>query len=279
MATQIQFRKDTTSNWDTTNPVLAAGEMGIDTDRDQFKIGDGVSNWMTLTYGGLEGPQGPKGNKGDEGEQGIQGIQGIQGPQGQGITIEGTVDTEADLPSGASAGDIYIAEDTGVGWVSDGAGDWTSIGQIQAEPLPEGTQGETLYYNNGGWEATDTLTIDGTTATVTGEFNSAQPDAGDNAFSVGNAAGQVTQGTNSVAVGFNAGRLSQGNNAVGVGRGAGEDNQAQFAVAVGYAAGTIRQSQNALREKTLTRRQIRQSSWVKRNYWYYIPLRGYAFYH
>ncbi len=48
--TVIKLRRDTAVNWDTTNPVLAAGEMGIETDTSLHKIGDGVTAWGTLPY-------------------------------------------------------------------------------------------------------------------------------------------------------------------------------------------------------------------------------------
>lgn len=56
MAAQIQLRRDTTANWNATNPVLASGEIGVNTDTNQFKIGDGVLTWGALSYGGLVGP-------------------------------------------------------------------------------------------------------------------------------------------------------------------------------------------------------------------------------
>lgn len=56
MAIQIQLRHDTAANWTSVNPILAIGEMGVETDTSQFKIGDGVSAWSVLAYGGLVGP-------------------------------------------------------------------------------------------------------------------------------------------------------------------------------------------------------------------------------
>ena len=50
MAYKIQFRRDTTTNWVTKDPVLAPGEMGVDVTLSQFKIGDGVSKWSELPY-------------------------------------------------------------------------------------------------------------------------------------------------------------------------------------------------------------------------------------
>lgn len=48
---QFQFRRGTASEWSSANPVLAAGEMGIETDTRKVKIGDGTTNWANLSYG------------------------------------------------------------------------------------------------------------------------------------------------------------------------------------------------------------------------------------
>jgi len=105
MADQIQLRRDTAANWTSANPILASGEFGLETDTDQFKVGDGTTAWTSLGYGGIQGPQGiqgiqgiqgetgPQGPQGDQGIQGIQGIQGETGPQGpQGEPGEVTAD-------------------------------------------------------------------------------------------------------------------------------------------------------------------------------------------
>ena len=55
---QLQFRGDTAANWTAANPILASREMGIETDTHLFKIGDGVTTWNSLGYGGLQGPAG-----------------------------------------------------------------------------------------------------------------------------------------------------------------------------------------------------------------------------
>jgi hypothetical protein len=52
MADLIQLRRDTTANWESVDPVLASGEIGIDLTTGQFKIGDGTSAWTALTYYG-----------------------------------------------------------------------------------------------------------------------------------------------------------------------------------------------------------------------------------
>ena len=55
MATQIQIRRDTEVNWSSGNPILAQGEIGIETDdltstSIPYKIGDGVNAWDDLPY-------------------------------------------------------------------------------------------------------------------------------------------------------------------------------------------------------------------------------------
>ena len=53
MAVQIQMRRDTASNWTSNNPTLAAGEWGLETDTDKFKIGTGSAAWNALGYNSL----------------------------------------------------------------------------------------------------------------------------------------------------------------------------------------------------------------------------------
>lgn len=53
---KIQFRRGTAAEWTSANPVLLEGEMGVETDTNKFKIGNGVGTWTALSYGGLVGP-------------------------------------------------------------------------------------------------------------------------------------------------------------------------------------------------------------------------------
>ena len=50
MATRMQQRRGTATQWTSADPILAAGEIGFETDTNQFKIGDGVNNWSDLSY-------------------------------------------------------------------------------------------------------------------------------------------------------------------------------------------------------------------------------------
>jgi hypothetical protein len=50
MATRMQQRRGTASQWSTANPILNAGEMGWESDTNKFKIGDGTNHWADLDY-------------------------------------------------------------------------------------------------------------------------------------------------------------------------------------------------------------------------------------
>jgi len=82
MAVRIQLRRGTASEWTAANPVLAIAEVGIETDTNLFKIGNGDDSWNSLSYGGIQGVQGTQGIQGITGSQGTQGTQGITGSQG-----------------------------------------------------------------------------------------------------------------------------------------------------------------------------------------------------
>ena len=115
----ILFRRDTTANWETANPILLDGEVGYERTVDGLlliKMGDGVmgadgtitgTHWNDLPY--CSGPVGPspehewegtslkfknpdgswgtatdlKGQKGDTGATGPQGIPGKDGQDGK----------------------------------------------------------------------------------------------------------------------------------------------------------------------------------------------------
>jgi hypothetical protein len=50
MATRMQQRRGTAAQWTAANPILAAGEIGFETDTSKFKMGNGSSTWSALTY-------------------------------------------------------------------------------------------------------------------------------------------------------------------------------------------------------------------------------------
>ena len=52
--TRIQLKHGLAAKWAERNPVLLAGEMGIETDTLKMKVGDGTSNWKALGYLGAD---------------------------------------------------------------------------------------------------------------------------------------------------------------------------------------------------------------------------------
>ena len=66
MAIQIQLRRDLAANWTSVNPILASGEIGVETDTLLLKMGDGSTSWTSLSYlatVGATGATGPAGSK------------------------------------------------------------------------------------------------------------------------------------------------------------------------------------------------------------------------
>jgi hypothetical protein len=52
MTTRIKLRRDTAANWLDANPILAAGEPGLETDTGKIKYGDGVTAYADLPHAG-----------------------------------------------------------------------------------------------------------------------------------------------------------------------------------------------------------------------------------
>ena len=163
MADQIQLRRDTAANWTSANPTLASGEFGLETDTDQFKVGDGTTAWASLGYGGIQGPQGI---------QGIQGIQGETGPQGpQGEPGEVTADGVFTLTNKTLVAPIIT------GTVVEDVYAWTATtGAVTAELEPANGSIQTvtltgsitsLTDNIAAGEAITLIIDDGTAYTIT----------------------------------------------------------------------------------------------------------------
>jgi len=100
MSQTIQFKRGTSAQWVAINPILAVGELGLETDSQRFKIGNGVTPWNALGYStGVPGPAGPRG----------AGIQTISISTTGNLTIELTNDTVIDAgyvlgPTGPQGG-------------------------------------------------------------------------------------------------------------------------------------------------------------------------------
>jgi hypothetical protein len=129
------LRGDTLARWTQFNPVLADREIVLETDTGQFKIGNGVDNYLDLPYGGVVGPTGPVGTNGPTGPQGPTGAQGIQGVQG----IEGIQGPTG--PTGAQGlpGDVGNLGPTGASGPTGPTGPTGSVG-------PTGPQGTSITF-------------------------------------------------------------------------------------------------------------------------------------
>lgn len=47
---RILIRRGTAAEWTTADPILAAGELGFESDTDKLKGGDGTTAWTSLPY-------------------------------------------------------------------------------------------------------------------------------------------------------------------------------------------------------------------------------------
>lgn len=92
---------------------------------------------------GAAGPQGLQGLQGDTGPTGPtgpQGPEGIQGQAGSGITFQGSVALETDLPTNGVQGDAYLVQDDDSLHIHDGSA-FVDGGSIQGPQGPQGLQG------------------------------------------------------------------------------------------------------------------------------------------
>lgn len=144
----FKLRRDLAADWTSENPILRAGEPGVETDTGKMKIGDGVQSWLTLEYyltephiqalideavingvagdsayevavdNGFVGTEeewldslvGPQGPQGVQGIQGIPGTPGADGADGaDGTSYTGPSITVDDVaPSSPAVGDVWI---------------------------------------------------------------------------------------------------------------------------------------------------------------------------
>lgn len=122
---KILLRNDTASNWNTENPVLGKGEMGIEIDSNKFKIGDGTKTWSQLGYAGT--------------------VVAASNTNGH-ITIDGTDTTVYTLPVGGSTIGGVKTTSSGAGKVKiDSAGAM----QLNTSGVSAGTYSKVTVNNMG----------------------------------------------------------------------------------------------------------------------------------
>jgi len=115
MAYSIQFRRDTTANWTSINPILLQGELAYSLDTGFAKIGDGTSTWTQLTYFGGTGPTGPTG------------IVGATGSTGPSVSVLG------------STGYVFSPGASGIGFTGSGISNITTDGTYVTVTITSGS--------------------------------------------------------------------------------------------------------------------------------------------
>lgn len=170
---QLQFRRDTSTNWTSYNPVLAVGEFGLETNTSQFKIGDGTTAWNSLAYGGIQGPTGATGSTGATGATGPAGADGADGVDGAPGSVwhfgsgapSGGLGVNGDLYLNTANGDVY----------SKAGGSWSVVDNLTGPTGATGATGATGSTGATGAAGADGKTIlsgavDPTTEGTNGDF-------------------------------------------------------------------------------------------------------------
>lgn len=98
MVAKLQFRNGTKAEWSLANPVLLDGELGVETDTQFYKIGDGITAWKLLTYAGTKGTHGVNKTTGGESPMTIEYYPSATAPAGW-LPCDGTSRPRASYPS------------------------------------------------------------------------------------------------------------------------------------------------------------------------------------
>lgn len=138
---QVKFRKASAAEWFAENPVLSAGEVGVELDTGNIKIGNGSTPWNSLSSKaqigpagvtgptgptgqsptgatgptGRTGPTGPTGRTGPTGLTGPTGATGATGPQGY---LYKTATTATVTPTPVAGGTQTLTVGTGLSFVT-----------------------------------------------------------------------------------------------------------------------------------------------------------------
>ena len=95
---RVQHKRMSASDWASSGLILLDGELGVESDTGNVKVGNGRDRFSALQY--LTGPKGDRGERGEQGPRGADGVmrfenltsqqreslrgpQGVQGERGQ----------------------------------------------------------------------------------------------------------------------------------------------------------------------------------------------------
>ncbi len=209
----IQIKRGTAAEWDATNPILALAELGLETDTNKMKAGDGVTAWSGLVYVAGDGGGSGGAVTSVNGKVGI--VQLDKGDIGLGV-VDNTSDADKPISTATqTALDGLNKSDIGLGEVdntSDAdkpistatqtaldtkaqAGDFTTLaGRV--------TSNEVAIQTNTGNITTNTANI----TTNTGDITTLQTESGYNTGAITTLDGRVT--TNEGNISTNTGNIA-----------------------------------------------------------------------
>lgn len=153
VVTQFQFRRGTAAQWTSTNPTLASGEFGYETDTGKAKIGNGSTAWTSLSYA-ITGATGT-----------VTSITAGTGLSGGTITGSGTIAIDSTVATLTGSQTLTNKTLTDVIYTQALL---TPTFTTNAYTLVLGDQGDILLASNGATAGTITIPTNATVAFPTG---------------------------------------------------------------------------------------------------------------
>jgi len=167
MAVQIQLRRGTAAQWTSANPTLASGEVGVETDTNKQKVGDGTTAWNSLAYFNVNGISfGTTGLTPSTSTAGNVTVAGTLVVSNGGTGLSTIPAGNVVIGNGTSA--LYgIAPGTAGNVLTSIAGVWVSNAAVGGGGgFPGGNPGQIQYNNSGAFGGDANLTFSGSTTTA-----------------------------------------------------------------------------------------------------------------
>ena len=106
--TQLQQRRGTAASWTSTNPTLAAGEIGFESDTGKFKIGNGSTAWASLAYATNGAVVSPLTTKGDLFTYSTTNARLAVGANGESLVADSSTSTGLRYQASTAAGRNFL---------------------------------------------------------------------------------------------------------------------------------------------------------------------------